>query len=91
MSLKKRAELSTLGRYVVGKFPVISMKCRETNQIIAFSAEHIDSETFHEFITAHTTDDSLIYTDEVRSCPGIPREHQGNMNMSRMICIRMVL
>ena len=76
MSLKKRKELRQLGRGVAGKIPIIGMKCRETNQIMACSVEHTDRETPHQFITENTTEDSLIYTDEARCYWGLPREHQ---------------
>ncbi len=52
------------------------MKCRESNQIIAYSVEQTDGETRHEFIMENTTEDSLIYTDEARSYWGLPRDHQ---------------
>ena len=63
------------GRGVVGKTAVVGMKSRETNQVQAQVVDRTDKETLQGFVTANTTPDTIVYTDEARAYSGLPREH----------------
>ena len=75
MSLKKRKELSQLGRGASGKFPIIGMKCRKTKKVVALAIDTTDRETLHEFVHSNTTERAIIDTDEHRGYRHINREH----------------
>ena len=63
------------GRGTVGKTGVVGMKERESNKIRAEVVQATDKDTLQDFVTEHTADAAIIYTDDARAYRGMPRRH----------------
>ena len=59
-----------------GKAPVAGLKDRETNQVRAAAVAGTGKATLQGFVTAHTSADATIITDEHPSYMGIERPHE---------------
>ncbi|MCY4540201.1 MAG: IS1595 family transposase [Chloroflexi bacterium] len=64
------------GRGTVGKTPVVGMKDRETKEVKAQVVESTDGETLQGFVTEHTVEGTVVYTDSARAYLGLPRPHE---------------
>ena len=64
------------GRGRVGKAPVVGMKDRYTNKVLATTAAHTDKATLHAFVHKRTRPGALVYTDEWPAYRGVDRPHQ---------------
>ena len=73
---KHEAKKLHAGRGAVGKMAVVGAKDRETNQISAQVVEGTDAQTLQGFVTDHSTEDAMIYTDDHGSYRGLPRAHE---------------
>ena len=73
---KHEAKKLHAGRGAVGKVAVVGAKDRETNQVSAQVVEGIDAQTLQGFVTDHSTEDAMIYTDDHGSYRGLPRAHE---------------
>ena len=65
-----------VGRGTAGKAPVAGIKDRETNRVRAMAIVKPDKPTLQGFITAHTSEEATIITDEHPSYTGIDRLHE---------------
>ena len=64
------------GRGTVGKTPVVGVKDRTTNQVHTEVVESTNKATLQGFVTKHTTEDAVVYTDEASAYKGLPRYHE---------------
>ena len=64
------------GRGTAGKAPVAGIKDRETNQVRATAVAGTEKATLQGFVTAHTSADAQVITDEHPSYTGIDRPHE---------------
>ena len=64
------------GRGTVGKTPVVGVKDRATNQVHTEVVESTNKATLQGFVTKHTTEDAVVYTDEASAYKGLPRQHE---------------
>ena len=64
------------GRGIAGKAPVAGLKDRETGQVRAIAIAKPDKPTLQGFVTAHTSADATVITDEHPSYTGIERPHE---------------
>ena len=73
---KHASKRSHLGRGTAGKVPVAGVKDRETNQVRAAAVTGTDKATLQGFVTAQTSADATIITDEHASYVGMERGHE---------------
>ncbi len=65
------------GRGTVGKTPVVGVKDRITNRVIAMPIANPDKRTLHNFIETYIEAGAQIYTDEALAYEGLPNHlHQ---------------
>ena len=64
------------GRGAVGKTPVVGMKDRETNQVVARVIDRANRKTLLEFVDDHAAPDAKLYTDSATTYKGSGREHE---------------
>lgn len=62
------------GRGVADKTPVVAVKDRHSNQIAATVTDRTDAETLQGFVTGHTSEDAMVYTDDHGAYRGL-RHH----------------
>ena len=53
-----------LGRGTAGKAPVVGLKQRGTNRVVADTIERTDAATLQAYVLAHTEEDTIVYSDE---------------------------
>ncbi len=63
------------GRGAVDKTTVVAAKDRDTGRVAATVVDNTDAATRQGFVTDHAKTGAMVYTDEHRSCVGLPR-HQ---------------
>ena len=64
------------GRGTAGKALIAGIKDRETGQVRAIAIAKPDKPTLQGFVTAHTSADATVITDEQPSYTGIERPHE---------------
>ena len=64
------------GRGAVGKAPVVGVKDRATNKVKTEVVESTNKATLQGFVTKHTTENAVVYTDEASAYKGLPRHHE---------------
>ena len=64
------------GRGTVGKAPVVGVKDRTTGLINTEVVERTDKATLQDFVIRHTTEGTMVYTDEATAYQGLPRPHE---------------
>lgn len=64
------------GRGVVGKAPVVALKDRETNKVVARVVERTDQATLTGFVRDYTKPAAEVYTDEFAGYNRLPRSHE---------------
>lgn len=75
-SNKHESKRQHAGRGTVGKAPVAGLRDRETGRVRAVAVSGTDKATLQGFVTAHTTADAQVYTDDHASYVGIDRPHE---------------
>ena len=73
---KHESKKTKAGRGTVGKAPVVGVKDRETNQVVAKAVENTRRATLQGFVVDHTEPDATVYTDEARAYDHLPRPHE---------------
>ena len=64
------------GGGAVGKAPVLGMKDRDSNKIIAEPVDDTTAPTMRQFIQKHTEPEAQVYTDDHRAYTGLNRPHE---------------
>ena len=62
------------GRGVAGKAPVVGIKQRGTNRVVADAIERTDAQTLQGYVLAHTTEDAVVYSDEATAYKELDRD-----------------
>ena len=73
------------GRGTVGKAPVMGVKDRRTNKIVAAPVPGTDRATMHGFIHRHTVAGVTVYTDEHVSYRGLPNHYAVRHSVGKYI------
>ena len=60
----------------MGKTIVAGVKDRPSKRVSARVVESTEAATLHPFVTARTTEDATVYTDEGKGYSGLPRERE---------------
>ena len=69
---KHKSKKLRAGRGTVGKTPVVGIKDRATNKVVAATIESTDKATLQSFVKAHAAKDAKVMTDEHSSYEGLP-------------------
>ena len=64
------------GRGTVGKTPVAGIRDRTTGRVNTEVVESTSKAVLQDFVSRHTTSDTIIYTDEHAAYQGLPRLHE---------------
>ena len=72
---KHQAKRLRAGRGTVGKTAVAGVRDRATGQVATEVVARTDKATLQEFVTRHTDDEAMVYTDEAAAYQGLPRPH----------------
>ena len=64
------------GRGAVGKTPVVALKDRETNKVVARVVEKTDQPTLTGFVSEYTEPATEVFTDEFAGYNRLPRSHK---------------
>ena len=77
MSNARRAKrrVMGLGSGVAGETHVIGLRDRATGMVRAEVFPNREKPTLQKFVTDHTDEETVIYTDEAKAYTGLPRPH----------------
>jgi transposase-like protein len=84
MHAKVRRERIT-GRGAADKTTVVAAKDRATDLIAATVVSDTDKATLQGFVTGHSADGAMVYTDEHRSYEGLPRHETVRHSVSEYV------
>jgi transposase-like protein len=73
---KHESKKTKAGRGTVGKAPVVGVKDRETNQVVAKAVKDTRRVTLQGFVVDHTEPSATVYTDEAAAYHHLPRRHE---------------
>lgn len=73
MHARRRREIGIADDPLANKVSVAGVRDRESGRVRAAVVDRVDGPTLRRFVTAHTADDAMVYTDEANAYNGLPR------------------
>lgn len=73
---KHRSKKLHAGRGTVGKTAVAGVRDRNTGKVRVKVVQDTTKETLQGFVTGHTEEDAMVYSDDHLSYRGLPRRHE---------------